>query len=322
MINEQCRGGIDVQILISGSLAYDRIMDFPGKFSDHILADKIHILNVCFVVNGLTEKFGGTAGNIAYTLALLGERPLIVATAGNDFDKYENWLRKHDLPLDGIRFIPEELTAGAYITTDMADNKITGFNPGAMKYPSLYEVDHVQIPEKLAIIAPGNVEDMVNYSVSYKEHKIPYIFDPGQQITSLSPDQLTDLVSGSKLLIANDYELELIIQKTGLKRDELLKRTEAIIVTLGEDGSVIITAHDETKIGVAKPSKVLDPTGAGDAYRAGLIKGFVLGKELSDAACMGATCASYAIECQGTQEHAFTLEEFWTRYRANFAQGE
>jgi adenosine kinase len=311
-------GGTGMQIFVSGSLAYDRIMDFPGKFSDHILADKIHILNVCFVVNGLTEKFGGTAGNIAYTLALLGERPLILATAGSDFGQYEEWLRQHDLPLDGIRFIPEELTAGAYITTDMGDNQITGFNPGAMKYPSLYEVDQAQVPEKLAIIAPGNVEDMVSYSLTYKKHEIPYIFDPGQQITSLSADQLTDLVSGSKLLIANDYELELITEKTGLKRKELLERTGAIIVTLGENGSVVITARDEIKIGVAPPSKVLDPTGAGDAYRAGLIKGLVLGKELSQAASMGATCASYAIEHQGTQEHAFTLDEFWTRYRQNF----
>ena len=307
-----------MQILISGSLAYDRIMDFPGKFSDHILADKIHILNVCFVVNGLTEKFGGTAGNIAYTLALLGERPLILATAGNDFGKYEEWLRQRDLPLDGIRLIPEELTAGAYITTDMADNQITGFNPGAMKYPSLYEVDHAQTSKRLAIVAPGNVEDMVNYSLSYKEHNIPYIFDPGQQITSLSADQLTDLVSGSKLLITNDYELELIVQKTGLTREGLLKRTGAIIATFGENGSVIITARGERKIGVAKPSKVLDPTGAGDAYRAGLIKGLALGRELADAARMGATSASYAVECQGTQEHSFTQEEFWTRYRQNF----
>jgi adenosine kinase len=248
----------------------------------------------------------------------LGEQPLILATAGNDFGKYEDWLRRHDLPLDGIRLIPEELTAGAYITTDMADNQITGFNPGAMKFPSLYEVDHGQAPERLAIVAPGNVEDMVSYSLSYKEHNIPYIFDPGQQITSLSPDQLTDLVSGSKLLIANDYELELIVQKTGVTREGLLKRTGAIIVTFGENGSVIITARGETKIGVAKPYKVLDPTGAGDAYRAGLIKGLVLGRELADAARMGATSASYAVECQGTQEHLFTQEEFWTRYGQNF----
>jgi adenosine kinase len=191
-----------------------------------------------------------------------------------------------------------------------------------MKYPSLYEVDHAKLPDKIAIVAPGNVEDMVNYSLSHKEHKIPYIFDPGQQITSLSADQLVEIVNGSKLLIANDYELELITQKTGLTKDELLKKTEVIISTLGENGSLIITAGNETKIGVAKPSKVVDPTGAGDAYRAGLIKGLVLGKDLSDAARMGATCASYAIEYQGTQEHVFTEEEFWARHRANFARGK
>lgn len=307
-----------MQIFISGSLAYDRIMDFPGKFSDHILADKIHILNVCFVVNGLNERFGGTAGNIAYSLALLGERPLILAAAGNDFDKYEAWLRQHNLPLEGIRRIPKELTAGAYITTDMADNQITGFNPGAMKYPSLYSFDGSDPQEKLAIVAPGNTEDMVAYSRSYKQHHIPYIFDPGQQITSLSAEELVEMVTGSKVLICNDYELEMIIQKTGLEKDELLKRTEAIISTFGENGSLIITRQEEIKIIAAKASEVLDPTGAGDAYRAGLIKGLVLGQNLVNAARMGATCSSYAVECQGTQEHKFTQEDFWGRHRDNF----
>jgi len=309
-----------MQIFISGSLAYDRIMDFPGKFVDHILPDKIHILNVCFVVNGLTEKFGGTAGNIAYNLALLGERPFILAAAGSDFDRYEDWLLQHDLPLDGIRCIPEELTAGAYITTDMADNQITGFNPGAMRYPSQYQLDGTDTQEKLAIVAPGNTEDMVRYSRSYKEAHIPYIFDPGQQITSLSAAELAEMVAGSKILICNDYELELIMQKTGLEQSELLDRSEVIISTLGENGSIVITRERETKIGVAKPFKVLDPTGAGDAYRAGLIKGLVSGKNLVDSARMGATCASYAVECQGTQEHTFTMEEFWTRHRAHFGE--
>ncbi len=307
-----------MQIFISGSLAYDRIMDFPGKFSDHILADKIHILNVCFVVNGLNERFGGTAGNIAYSLALLGERPLILAAAGNDFDKYEAWLRQHNLPLEGIRRIPKELTAGAYITTDMADNQITGFNPGAMKYPSFYQFDGSDPQEKLAIVAPGNTEDMVAYSRSYKQHHISYIFDPGQQITSLSAEELVEMVTGSKVLICNDYELEMIIQKTGLEQDELLKRTEAIISTFGENGSLVITRQEEIKIVAAKASKVLDPTGAGDAYRAGLIKGLVLGENLVNAARMGATCSSYAVECQGTQEHEFTQEDFWARHRDNF----
>jgi adenosine kinase len=310
-----------MQIFISGSLAYDRIMDFPGKFADHILPDKIHILNVCFVVNGLTEKFGGTAGNIAYSLALLGERPVILATAGSDFNRYEEWLRQHNLPLDGIRRIPEELTAGAYITTDRADNQITGFNPGAMKYPSLYQLDGANPQKKLAIVAPGNTVDMVHFSRIYKDAHIPYVFDPGQQITSLSAEEVAEMVTDSKVLICNDYELEMIMQKTNLAKHELLERSEAIISTLAENGSNVITRQGETRIGIAKPAKVLDPTGAGDAYRAGLIKGLVLGKSLVDAARMGATSASYAVECQGTQEHTFTQEDFWTRHSANFGEG-
>jgi adenosine kinase len=309
-----------MQIFVSGSLAYYRIMDFPGKFSDHILPDKIHILNVCFVVNSLEEKFGGTAGNIAYNLALLGERPVILAAAGVDFDRYEAWLRQHDLPLSGIQYIEKELTAGAYITTDMADNQITGFNPGAMKYPSLQKLDGVNPQETLAIVAPGNVEDMLAYSRSCKKLKIPYIFDPGQQISILSGEQLIEMITGSKLLISNDYELEMIIQDTGMGEGELLGLTNTIISTLGENGSRLRTPQREVDIPAVRASQVKDPTGAGDAYRAGLIKGMVLGKDLADAARMGATCASYAVERYGTQEHRFTQEEFWERHRATFGE--
>ena len=307
-----------MQILVSGSVAYDRIMDFPGKFADHILPEKIHILNVCFVVDSLKEKFGGTAGNIAYNLALLGEKPLILAAAGKDFDRYEAWLSKHGLPVSGIRYIEEELTAGAYITTDMSGNQITGFNPGAMKYPSLQQVEGLNPRETLAIVAPGNVGDMIGYSRIYKQDKIPYIFDPGQQISVMSGEQLVEMITGSELLISNDYELEMIIQATGLGKGELLERTKAIISTLGENGSLLYSQQDEVAIHAAKALQVLDPTGAGDAYRAGLIKGLVMEKELADAARMGATCASYAVERYGTQEHSFTNEGFWARHLATF----
>ena len=309
-----------MKILVSGSLAYDRIMDFPGRFSDHILPDKIHILNVCFTVNGLKEKFGGTAGNIAYSLALLEESPLILAAAGKDFDRYETWLRKHQLSLEGIRRISEELTAGAYITTDLADNQITGFNPGTMKYPSLFEFDGVDPKKTLAIVAPGNIEDMLTYSSTCKERNIPYIFDPGQSIPALSGDRLIEMLTGSSLLISNDYELEMILRAAGLEKTQILQRTAGIITTLGEDGSLICTRDQEIKIPAARASRVQDPTGAGDAYRAGLIKGLVLGKSLPDAARMGGVCASYAVEYHGTQEHGFSQEEFWDRYQANFAK--
>ena len=309
-----------MQILVSGSVAYDRIMDFPGKFADHILPEKIHILNVCFVVDSLKEKFGGTAGNIAYNLALLEEKPVILAASGKDFDRYEAWLSKHGLTSSGIRYIEEELTAGAYITTDMSGNQITGFNPGAMKYPSLQQVEGLNPQETLAIVAPGNVEDMITYSRSYKQDKIPYIFDPGQQISVLSGEQLVEMITGSELLISNDYELEMIIQATGLGKGELLERTKAIISTLGENGSLLYSQQDEVAIDAAKALQVKDPTGAGDAYRAGLIKGLVMEKELADAARMGATCASYAVERHGTQEHSFTNEGFWARHLATFVE--
>jgi adenosine kinase len=307
-----------MQIFVSGSLAYDRIMDFPGRFSDHILPDKIHILNVCFTVNGLKEKFGGTAGNIAYSLALLGERPQILATAGKDFVRYETWLREHWLSLQGIRRISEELTAGAYITTDQADNQITGFNPGAMKYPSLFKFDGVDPQRALAIVAPGNLEDMYTYARIYKEKNIPYIFDPGQNIPEFSGDRLLDMITGSSLLISNDYELEMMMRATGFDKAQLLGHTEGIITTLGENGSVIHARGQEVKTPAARASQVMDPTGAGDAYRAGVIKGLVLRRSLLEAARIGAVCASYAVEHHGTQEHRFSEEEFWARYQANF----
>ena len=307
-----------MKIFASGSLAYDRIMDFPGKFEDHILPEKIHILNVCFMVNGLIEKFGGTAGNIAYSLSLLGEKPLILATAGKDFDSYETWLHQHNLPLTGIRKIPEEFTAGAYITTDKADNQITGFNPGAMKYPSLYKFDGVDQKEAIAIIAPGNIEDMTNYGRIYKEKRIPYIFDPGQSITALSGGQLTEMITDSEMLISNDYELEMIKKVTELENADLLKITKSIITTMGENGSIVYLQDQETKIPSAKALVVSDPTGAGDAFRAGMIKGMVTGKDLITSAKMGAVCASFSVEHHGTQEHKFTQEDFWNRYKANF----
>src|SRR3990170_2959936 len=171
-----------MNILVSGSLAYDRIMDFQGRFSDHILPEKIHVLNVSFTVNGLQEKFGGTAGNIAYGLSLLGENPLILATIGRDYHRYFDWLAKNHISCDGIRIIEQELTAGAYITTDQADNQITGFNPGAMKFTSAFDFSRVDGKASIAIVAPGNQEDMMNYSAIYKSRGIDYIFDPGQSL--------------------------------------------------------------------------------------------------------------------------------------------
>ncbi len=302
-----------MNIITSGSLAYDRIMDFPGYFSDHILPEKIHVLNVSFTVNSLIEKFGGTAGNIAYALSLLGEKPIILATIGRDYHRYFEWLMKNNIAYDNITIIEEELTAGAYITTDRADNQITGFNPGAMKYPSSFNFDKINTKESIAIIAPGNLEDMMNYSITCKAKGIDYIFDPGQSLPMWDSQSLIQCIEGSKIMVSNDYELELIINKTGLDKKELLQRTNSIITTLGELGSRVCTADGEINVPAIKPKKVVDPTGAGDAYRAGLIKGLIQCRNIEQSAKMGSVCASFAIECYGTQEYYFDLMDFEER---------
>jgi len=307
-----------MRIYVSGSLALDRIMSFPGKFSDHILPDKVHILNVCFLVNGLEEKFGGTAGNIAYTLALLQEKPLILSAAGKDFGVYADRIGALGLSLDGIRCMEDEFTASAYITTDQSDNQITAFSPGAMNHQSGHAFDGVDPKDALAIVSPGNLKDMMEYPRIYRERGIPYIFDPGQNIPAFSGDQLLDMLKGSALLICNDYELELVMKATGLDRDGLITRTKAVITTLGEKGALVVGPVRKTEIPAVKVDKVLDPTGAGDAFRSGVLKGLALGRDLVQAALMGAVAAGFCVERHGTQEHFFTLEEFWTRYEENF----
>jgi adenosine kinase len=309
-----------MNIYISGSLAYDRIMDFPGRFSDHILPDKIHILNVCFTVNGMVEKFGGTAGNVAYSLSLLGERPVVLAAIGKDYGTYFDWLRQNGLPLEGIRVVEDEFTAGAYITTDRADNQITGFNPGAMKYQTEYELGGEDAGRSICLIAPGNLRDMIEYSAACRNKGIKYICDPGQSLTQWDGKALRDWIEGSAVLISNDYELELIIKMTGLDKKRLLGLTGTIITTTGEKGSVVSSVSSDVGIGVAKVMNVVDPTGAGDAYRAGLLKGLAIGKDMLTSAKMGAVAAAYAVEKYGTQEHSFSYEDFLKRHRENFGE--
>ncbi|MBI4685711.1 MAG: carbohydrate kinase family protein [Nitrospirae bacterium] len=309
-----------MNIYISGSMAYDRIMDFPGKFSDHILPDKIHILNVCFTVNGMIEKFGGTAGNIAYSLSLLNERSIILATIGKDYAGYFEWLKKNGISAEGIKIIDKELTAGAYITTDRADNQITGFNPGAMKYQSEYKFNNTGSEDSIVLIAAGNLQDMAEYAKQCKGKKIKYVCDPGQSLTAWGKDSLIEWLNGSMLLISNDYELEMIINITGIDKKGLLRLTKTIITTLGEKGSLISTQKSAISIPSATVADVVDPTGAGDAYRAGFLKGIITGKDIETSAKMGAVVATYAIEKYGTQEHRFTYEDFIERYRRNFGE--
>jgi len=304
-----------MNVIVSGSLAYDRIMSFPGHFSDHILPDKIHVLNVCFQVNGMKEKYGGTAGNIAYSLALMGGKPIISATIGQDYSRYFAWLAKNGISTEAIKIIDDEFTAGAYITTDLADNQITGFNPGAMQYPAGMNFDAMKAEETIVIVSPGNMEDMINYPSVCRQKGIGYIFDPGQSLPVWEAKELLRAIEGCKILIVNDYELELIVNKTGLKKKDLLELAGAIITTLGEAGSQITTKDGEISISPVKTRRVTDPTGAGDSYRGGLISGLVRGMDIEQSAKMGSVCASFAVECYGTQEYSFTPDEFAERLR-------
>ena len=307
-----------MNIFISGSMAYDRIMDFPGSFADYILPEKIHVLNVCFNVTSLQEKFGGTAGNIAYSLSLLGEKPVIIATIGKDYENYFEWLKSHAISQEGITIIREEFTAGAYITTDKSDNQITGFNPGAMKQATSYDISSADPKNSIMLLAPGNLQDMISYASRCRERNIPYICDPGQSLTLWTGEQLRDWISGSMMLITNDYELEVIMKMTCLKKDDILSLTKMIITTLGDKGSLISINGRDIKVPAAKAFDIMDPTGAGDAYRAGLLKGLAMNKNIEDSAKIGAVAAAYAVEKYGTQEHAYSYKEFTERYQQNF----
>ena len=299
-------------------MAYDRIMDFPGLFSDHIMADKLDSINVSFTVSGLRERFGGTAGNIAYALSMLEEKPRILATIGHDYHQYFRWLEQCRLSTKDIRIVPEELTACAYITTDSGDNQITGFNPGAMKYQSCCDFSGLDPAHCIAIVAAGNLQDMADYSRVYHEMGITAVFDPGQSLPAWNGGDLAESIGHCKILVSNDYELGMIANMTGLSQDQLLGIVETIVTTKGEHGTEVITRDGTTAIPAIPTDNVVDPTGAGDAFRGGLIKGLIQGAAVQRAVEMGTVCGHYAIQSYGTQEYSFTMAEFTDKLEQHF----
>ena len=307
-----------MEILVSGSMAYDRIMDFPGRFADHIVPEKIHMINLSFTVNGLVEKFGGTAGNIAYALALLGERPRILATMGHDYHSYFQWLEQCGIATEDIRIVPEELTASAYITTDLAGNQITGFNPGAMKHPSLADFGDLDPADCIALIGPGNLQDMADYARSCQQMGVFSIFDPGQSLPGWEGADLATTIQNCRMLVSNDYELALIKDRTGLSTAQLLGMVGTIVTTKAENGTEVVSSDGVLQIPAIATSHVVDPTGAGDAFRGGLIKGLILKCPLERAAQMGTVCGHYAIQKSGTQEYSFTMEQFTAKLEEHF----
>ncbi|MDO5536204.1 MAG: carbohydrate kinase family protein [Desulfovibrionaceae bacterium] len=308
-----------MSIYVSGSLAFDRIMNFNGYFQDHILKDRLHMLNVCFMVDNMVVRRGGCAGNIAYTLALMGEKPSILSTVGRDFAEYREHLAGMGIRLDGVQVDEKLFTALCYITTDRSNNQITGFYAGAMLTPSTYAFPGIAAGD-LAIVSPGNMDDMQRFPDVYRENGVRFIFDPGQQMPLYTKETLSRAIRGAFAYVSNDYELGLTCKLLELGREEdLLDSVEWIITTMAADGCRVRGRDGTDTVIPALPcANVADPTGAGDSQRSGLLFGLAHGLSVPEAARYGSVTASYAIEHQGTQEHSFTFEDFRGRYEAAF----
>lgn len=304
--------------LICGSLAYDTIMVFPDQFRNHILPDKVHILNVSFLVPVMRREFGGCAGNIAYNLKLLGEEPLIMATVGHDFEPYMQWLCQNGMSREFIRILDNNYTGQAYITTDEDDNQITAFHPGAMNSSHLNSVPVGREDIGIGIVSPDGKEGMLLHAKQFSELDIPFIFDPGQGIPMFTGEELIRFLDQATWVTINDYESELLQQKTGLTLKQIAERVEALIVTLGAQGSKIYTHGQCIDIPTARPKALLDPTGCGDAYRAGLLYGLMNELDWDITGRIASLMGAIKIEHSGTQNHAFDLETFKERYRVSF----
>jgi adenosine kinase len=306
--------------LICGSVAFDTIMVFHDRFANHILPDKIHRLSVSFLVPQLRREFGGCAGNIAYNLRLLGDVGYPMATVGRDFGPYKEWMERSGIPTDFIRVIETEHTAQGFVTTDLDDNQIWAFHPGAMQQAHLNRVSDAR-DIAIGIVAPDGREGMIEHAAQFAAAGIPFIFDPGQGLPVLSGEELSRMVSQARWVTVNDYEWELLQQKTGLSVREITQRVSALIVTRGAAGSVIHTREGELAIPCAPARDIVDPTGCGDAYRAGLIHGLLHGLDWAATGRIASLLGAIKIESRGTQNHRFTRAEFDARLAAAFPGG-
>jgi len=303
--------------LICGSMAYDTIMVFGDRFANHILPDKIHMLNVSFLVPQMRREFGGCAGNIAYNLKLLGDVGYPMATVGSDFGPYRDWLARTGVPGEHVRVIESELTAQAFITTDLDDNQITAFHPGAMQHAHRNLVSEAR-GITLGIVAPDGREGMLEHAAQFAAADIPFIFDPGQGLPMFGGEELKRFIAQARWVTLNDYEWQLVQQKTGWGVAELTAQVAALIVTRGSAGSTIYTREAELEIPCAPARELVDPTGCGDAYRAGLIHGLLHGLDWRSTGHIASLLGAIKIESRGTQNHRFTPAEFAARLKQAF----
>jgi adenosine kinase len=308
----------DKTALICGSVAYDTILVFPDHFKAHLLPDKLHTLNVSFLVPEMRREFGGCAANIAYGLQLLGDRGIAMATAGDDFAPYRERMISQGLPVDHIKAVEGTFTAQAFITTDLDDNQITAFHPGAMQFAHLNKVADAGAGVTLGIVAPDGRQAMIEHASQFEAASIPFMFDPGQGMPMFGAEELKTFIRQARWVAVNDYEWGMLQQKTGLSVAEVAAQVEALIVTQGAQGSTIYTEGRTLTIPSAKPKAVVDPTGCGDAYRAGLIHGLLRGLDWETIGRTASLMGAIKIESRGPQNHRFTRTEFDRRFRDNF----
>src|SRR5438034_9232332 len=306
-----------MNIVVTGSIAFDYLMSFPGKFTEHFLPEHMERVSLSFLVDSMDKRRGGCAPNIAYTLALLGERPLLMATAGEDFGEYRLWLEAAGVETSLVKQVVGKFCASFFCSTDLANNQIASFYTGAMADAGQLSFRTVR-DCGFAIIAPNDPGAMIQYADECRTLAIPFIFDPGQQCARMSGEELRGGVIGATIVVVNDYELELLRQKTGLSERDILDQVKAMIVTRGEHGSSVLTRDGRVDVPAVPPHRVVDPTGVGDAYRGGLMKGIALGLPVPVAAQVGSVAATYALEHLGGQAHAYTWDEFKRRYQDHF----
>lgn len=303
--------------LICGSLAYDTIMVFPDKFKNHILPDKVHILNVSFLVPEMRREFGGCAGNISYNLKLLGEDPIPMATVGQDFAPYRDWLQKNGIRLDQIRELPDLFTAQAFMTTDLDNNQITAFHPGAMMQSHQNHVNQVD-GVTFGIVAPDGREAMLQNAREFVQAGIPFIFDPGQAMPLFNSKEFREFIEQADYVVVNDYESNLLQERTGWDAATIASKVTAYITTRGPHGSIIYTHDDTINIPPAEETEVIDPTGCGDAYRAGLIHGLMHDLDLPTCGRMASLMGAIKIACAGTQNQHFEYPQFAAEFERQF----
>jgi len=304
--------------LICGSMAYDTIMVFPDKFKNHILPEQVHILNVSFLVPEMRRQFGGCAGNIAYNLHLLGGHALPMATVGQDFAEYREHFTSLGIPLAHVRQLNSEFTAQAFITTDIDDNQITAFHPGAMAHSTLNRVLDIEEDVQIGIVGPDSCEGMLAHSEGFVARGVPHIFDPGQALPLFDGEDLRDFIRRADWLTANEYESSVIVERTGWSLDRIASEMQAVFITHGSKGSSIYTESQHIKVEAVTAAQVKDPTGCGDAYRAGLMYGICNDLDLLTAARLGALMGSLKVAEQGPQNHYFSQQELVEKFKQAF----